>query len=107
MVDKPGELTFPILQNLNAGALTVTDEEVLRAMAHAFFELKLVVEPGGAAGLAALLAATISTRGKTIAVILSGGNVDAELFARAARAPRTAATHAAANAMCVLAPKRP
>ncbi len=83
MVDKPGELTFPILKNLNAGALTVSDGEVLRAMAHAFYELKLVVEPGGAAGLAALLSNKLAARGKTIAVILSGGNVDAELFRRA------------------------
>lgn len=83
MVDKPGELTFPILKNLNAGALTVSDDEVLRAMAHAFYELKLVVEPGGAAALAALLSNKLATKDKTIAVILSGGNVDAEIFARA------------------------
>jgi threonine dehydratase len=83
LVDKPGELTFPILKNLNAGALSVTDDEVLAAMAHAFYELKLVVEPGGAAGLAALLSNKLATRGKTIAVILSGGNVDAELFGKA------------------------
>jgi threonine dehydratase len=83
MADKPGELTFPILQRCNAGALTVSDDEVLRAMAHAFYELKLVVEPGGAAALAALLSNKLDVRGKTIAVVLSGGNVDAELFARA------------------------
>ena len=83
MADKPGELTFPILQRCNAGALTVSDEEVLRAMAHAFYELKFVVEPGGAAALAALLSNKLETRGKTIAVVLSGGNVDADLFSRA------------------------
>ena len=83
MVDKPGELTFPILKSLNAGALTVTDDEVLRAMAHAFYELKLVVEPGGGAALAALLSNKLAAKGKTIAVILSGGNVDAEVFGRA------------------------
>ena len=83
MVDKPGELTFPLLRARNAEALTVTDDEALRAMAHAFYELKLVAEPGGAAALAALLAGKIDARGKTIAVILSGGNVDAEIFQRA------------------------
>jgi threonine dehydratase len=52
-------------------------------MAHAFYNLKLVAEPGGAAALAALLSGKIDARGKTIAVILSGGNVDADLFRRA------------------------
>jgi len=51
-------------------------------MAFAFRELKLVVEPGGAVGLAALLAGRIDARGKTIVVVLSGGNVDADLFAK-------------------------
>ena len=83
MSDKPGELTFPILQRCNAAAVTVSDEEVLRAMAHAFYELKFVVEPGGAAALAALLSNKIDARGKSIAVVLSGGNVDADMFARA------------------------
>ena len=83
MVGKPGELTFPILKARNAEALTVTDDEALAAMAHAFYELKLVAEPGGAAALAALLASRLETRGKTIAVILSGGNVDADMFKRA------------------------
>src|SRR5690606_38490106 len=55
LVDKPGERTFPILKQLAGAGLTATDDEVLRAMAHAFFELKLVVEPGGASALAALL----------------------------------------------------
>jgi len=82
MTEKPGELTFPILQRY-VSALTVSDEEVLRAMRHAFYELKLVVEPGGAAAFAAVLSNKIDLRGKTVAVILSGGNVDAEMFDRA------------------------
>ena len=49
-------------------------------MRYAFRTLKLVVEPGGAAALAAVLAGKIETRGRTTAVILSGGNVDPELF---------------------------
>ena len=51
MSDKPGELTFPILQSLHASAVAVSEAEVLSAMKHAFFELKLVAEPGGAAAL--------------------------------------------------------
>jgi threonine dehydratase len=83
LVDKPGELTFPILSNLNAGALSVSDEEALRAMAHAFYELKLVVEPGGAVALAALLSNKLDSKAKTVAVIASGGNVDADTFRQA------------------------
>ncbi len=50
-------------------------------MAFAFRHLKLVVEPGGAVGLAALLAGHFDARGRTVAVVLSGGNVDPERFA--------------------------
>lgn len=82
MTEMPGELTFPIVQRL-VKALSVTDDEALRAMAHAFYQLKLVVEPGGAAAFAALLSNKIDARGKTIAVVLSGGNVDAEIYRRA------------------------
>jgi threonine dehydratase len=77
----PGEITFPILQANLAGAVAVTDAEVAEAMRYAFSTLKLVVEPGGAAGLAALLAGKVAARG-TVGLVLSGGNVDPELFAR-------------------------
>ncbi len=76
----PGELTFAIMQRLVAGGLVVSDEEVKAAMRFAFRRLKLVVEPGGAAALAAVLAGKLETAGRTTAVVLSGGNVDAELF---------------------------
>jgi len=56
--------------------------EVGAAVAFAYRELKLVVEPGGAVGLAALLAGRIDARGKNIVIVLSGGNVDADLFAK-------------------------
>lgn len=79
----PGDITFPIHQARLAGGLVVTDEEVLAAMAYAFRTLKLVVEPGGAVGLAAVLAGKLPTKGQTIAVVLSGGNVDAAMMARA------------------------
>jgi len=72
----PGLLTFPLNQALLAGALSVTDDEVAAAMAFAFRTLKLVVEPGGAVALAAVLSGKLPVRGKSVAVILSGGNVD-------------------------------
>ena len=78
----PGELTFPITQALIGQGCTVSDAEVAAAVRYAFEELKLVVEPGGAVGLAALLADKLDVKGKVVATILSGGNVDAELFAK-------------------------
>jgi threonine dehydratase len=81
LIPMPGELTFELNRQRLAGGLAVTDQEVRRAMAFAFRHLKLVVEPGGAVGLAALLAGGFDARGRTVAVVLSGGNVDPELFA--------------------------
>ncbi|HZT24845.1 MAG TPA: threonine/serine dehydratase [Pseudolabrys sp.] len=78
----PGELTFPINRELIGKGMTVSDDEVGRAVRYAFEELKLVVEPGGAIGLAALLAGKLDVAGKVVATVLSGANVDAELFAR-------------------------
>jgi threonine dehydratase len=77
----PGELTFSINQPRLAPGLVVSEAEVKRAMIFAFENLKLVIEPGGAVGLAAILAKKIPTEGRTIAVIASGGNVDPRLFA--------------------------
>lgn len=82
MASIPGEITFAINIGLAARGVTVSDEEVGRAVAFAFNELKLVVEPGGAVALAALLAGRIEARGRTVVIVLSGGNVDADLFAR-------------------------
>ena len=76
----PGELTFPIMQRLVAGGLVVSDEEVKAAMRFAFRHLKLVVEPGGAVALAAVLTGKVETRDRTTVAVLSGGNVDIELF---------------------------
>ena len=78
----PGRITFPILRGSLSGVLTVSDAEVAEAMRYAFSTLKLVVEPGGAVALAALLADKIEVTDQTTAIILSGGNVDAELFTR-------------------------
>lgn len=82
----PGELTFPILQKTVADIAVVSDAEVAEAMRYAFAVLKLVVEPGGAVGLAALLAGKvkIGTEGAA-GLVLSGGNVDPELFAQVLR----------------------
>lgn len=82
LAPEPGELTFAINRRLLAGGLVVSDAEVRRAMALAFSELKVVVEPGGAVALGAVLAGRIDCRGKTVAVVLSGGNVDPDLYAR-------------------------
>jgi len=83
----PGELTFPILQKTLADIAVVNDAEVAEAMRLAFQMLKLVVEPGGSVGLAALMAGKISAvkPGSTVGLVLSGGNVDPELFARVLR----------------------
>src|SRR5437773_6879174 len=82
MASIPGELTFAINSRLLTQGITASDAEVGIAVGFAFRELKLVVEPGGAVGLAALLAGRIDARGKNVVIVLSGGNVDADLFAK-------------------------
>jgi threonine dehydratase len=73
----PGELTFPILLKQVADVAVVTDAEAAEAVRYAATVLKLVVEPGGAAGLAALLAGKVNMfGGQTVGVVLSGGNID-------------------------------
>lgn len=79
----PGELTFAINRTLLDSVVAVSDSELVAAMRFAFERLKLVVEPGGAAALAALLARRVEgTAGMRVGVILSGGNVDPATFAR-------------------------
>jgi threonine dehydratase len=82
MAQSPGRITFEINRALVGAGVTASDEEVGRAVAFAFRELKLVVEPGGAVALAALLAGRIDVRGRIAVAVLSGGNVDPELFSR-------------------------
>jgi threonine dehydratase len=79
----PGEMTFALNRLQLSGALGVSDEEALAAIGFAFRHLKLVLEPGGAAALAAVLSGKIETAGRTVVVIASGGNVDAAVYARA------------------------
>jgi threonine dehydratase len=80
LTNSPGKLTFDIMKNLVAGGFVVTEAEVKAAMRFAFQEMSLVLEPGGAAALAALLAGYLDTENRVTAVVLSGGNVDADLF---------------------------
>jgi threonine dehydratase len=82
MSPMPGELTFAINRKLAAGVVGVPEVAIVQAMRDAAAQLKLVVEPGGAAGFAALSSGEIALSGRTIAVVLSGGNVDLDLFAR-------------------------
>ena len=82
MSQTPGRITFEINRMLVGNGVAASDEEVAKAVAFAFRELKLVVEPGGAVGLAALLTGRVDVKGKVAVAILSGGNVDPELFYR-------------------------
>ncbi len=79
----PGQLTFAVNQPRLAGGVAVSDDEVLAAIAFAFTHLKLVVEPGGAVCLAALLVGKFDAKGRVVGAVLSGGNVDPGVFARA------------------------
>jgi threonine dehydratase len=83
--ESPGELPFRYLKDLVAEGLVVSDADVREAMRFAFRHLKLVVEPGGAVALAAVLSGKIQTRDRITVIVLSGGNVDRKLFAEVQR----------------------
>lgn len=74
-------ITFDVLRDRGARGVAVSEAEIADAMRHAFGHLRLVLEPGGAVALAALLAGRVEARGRTL-VLLSGGNVDPAVFAR-------------------------
>lgn len=76
-----GDLTFPILQECGIKGLTVSDEEALAAVRYAAITLKMVVEPGGAAALAALMNGRVTAKGRVTVVVLSGGNIEPEMLA--------------------------
>jgi threonine dehydratase len=80
---QPGDITFPIMHRLCGPGLVVSEDEALRAMAHAFNRLKIVAEPGGAVALAAALFRRDEIEGDDVIVTVSGGNVDAPMFVRA------------------------
>ena len=76
----PGALTFPIVQKLARGIVTVSDEQLRAAMRFAFERMKIVIEPSGAAPLAAVLFERLPECYVRIGIIVSGGNVDADRF---------------------------
>ncbi|MDH3739067.1 MAG: threonine/serine dehydratase [Alphaproteobacteria bacterium] len=86
MTDIPGELTFSINRERLSGVLTVSDDDVRSAMNVGFDRYKTVIEPGAAVGLAAVLQNKIDIGGNTVAVIATGGNVDARNFCAAINA---------------------
>jgi len=83
LTPSPGELTFSINRTRLSPGVTASDDDALRAIGFAFRHLRVVIEPGGSLGLAALLAGRFELAGRTALVVASGGNVDAALFARA------------------------
>lgn len=82
LAPRPGELTFSINRKLVTAGLAVEESAVKSAMRYAFTTLKLVVEPGGAVTLAALLSGRFDAKGRCLAITLSGGNVDPALMSR-------------------------
>jgi threonine dehydratase len=83
MAPSPGPIGFAVARRLLGPGLVVTDEQALEAVAFAARELKLVAEPGGAIALAALLAGLVPTAGRTVVAVVSGGNIDDAMLARA------------------------
>ncbi len=86
----PGAIGWEINRERLAGGLAVSDSEALYAVGFAYDELRLVVEPGGAVGLAALLAGRLDVRGRTVVIVLSGGNIGDATLADALAAYRSA-----------------
>ena len=91
MSTAPGHIPFAILKACNAGGVAVTDTALIQAVNFAALQLKLVVEPGGAAALAAVLSGAYDARGQTIAIMLSGGNIDAAMLVRCLQAASSSA----------------
>jgi threonine dehydratase len=91
LVPDPGKLGWEINRERLAGGLVASDPETLVGVGLAFDELRLVVEPGGAVGLAALLAGKLDVRGKAVVIVLSGGNVGDDILAEGIRAYRGSA----------------
>ncbi|NSY38057.1 threonine/serine dehydratase [Leisingera sp. ANG59] len=83
LTPQPGDITFPILNRLCGPGIVITEDEALQAMALAFLRLKIVLEPGGAASLAAALFHAGQIEGGAVIAVATGGNVDAELFREA------------------------
>ena len=82
MTPIPNAATFPINHALLAGGVVANDEEVRDAMRFAFEHFKIVAEPGAVVGLAAILNGRIDIKGRTVATIITGGNIDSTRFAQ-------------------------
>ena len=80
MTPIPNSLTFPINLGLLAGGLAVSDGDVIKAMRFCFEQYRIVIEPGAAIGIAAVLSGQIDIRGKVIATVVTGGNIDQNRF---------------------------
>ena len=84
-VQIPGKLTFPILQKLAEDVLTVSDEEIMKTINFMLFRMKLLVEPSGAAAAAAVMFRKLPDDVQRVGVVLSGGNIDAEVLEKVGR----------------------
>ncbi|HMF58279.1 MAG TPA: threonine/serine dehydratase [Pyrinomonadaceae bacterium] len=78
----PGALTFPVTQKNAEDVLTVSDEEIIETLKFILFRMKILVEPSGAVGAAAILFKKIPEDVKRVGVVLSGGNIDPEMLAQ-------------------------
>lgn len=83
LTEQMGEITYAIARERFEAAVGISDAAALRAMKFAFRHLKIVLEPSGASALAVALEGGLDLKGRTVAIVASGGNVDAETFARA------------------------
>lgn len=82
MTPIPNEVTFSINLPLLAGGVTATDDEARAAMRFAYTHFKLVAEPGAVVGLAAILNGRVPIKGRTVATVLTGGNIAPDRFAQ-------------------------
>ena len=86
-VQSPGTLTFPILQKTAEDVLTVSDQEIIETIKFLLFRMKLLVEPSGAAAAAAVFTGKLPRDIRRAGVIVSGGNIDAELLSQFLQKP--------------------
>jgi threonine dehydratase len=80
---QPGQLTFPVNRNHLSGGAVVSDHQVLKTIATLFKHLKIIVEPGGAVAVAAVLTGQVPAEANNIIAVASGGNIDRDMFKRA------------------------
>ena len=82
LAPQPGEITYSINRKILKGGLSVSDDEVKKTIIDLAENLKIVTEPGGAVAASALLSKKIDTNNRTIVVMISGGNIDNDLFSK-------------------------